>query len=32
MKCPKCESDKREGVKYCEECGAKFERKPIIAS
>ena len=25
MKCPKCESDNREGVKFCEECGAKFE-------
>jgi class 3 adenylate cyclase/tetratricopeptide (TPR) repeat protein len=25
MNCPKCESDNREGVKFCEECGAKFE-------
>jgi class 3 adenylate cyclase len=25
MKCPKCESDNREGVKFCEECGARFE-------
>jgi class 3 adenylate cyclase/tetratricopeptide (TPR) repeat protein len=25
MKCPKCESDNREGVKFCEECGAQFE-------
>ena len=25
MKCPKCESDNREGVKFCEECGVKFE-------
>jgi len=25
MKCPKCESDNREGVKFCEECGAKLE-------
>jgi class 3 adenylate cyclase/tetratricopeptide (TPR) repeat protein len=25
MKCPKCESDNREGVNFCEECGAKFE-------
>jgi class 3 adenylate cyclase/tetratricopeptide (TPR) repeat protein len=25
MKCPKCESVNREGVKFCEECGAKFE-------
>ncbi len=25
MKCPKCESDNREGVKFYEECGAKFE-------
>ena len=25
MKCPKCQSNNREGVKFCEECGAKFE-------
>ncbi|MBW2432042.1 MAG: zinc ribbon domain-containing protein, partial [Deltaproteobacteria bacterium] len=25
MKCPKCESDNREGINFCEECGAKFE-------
>ncbi len=25
MKCPKCQSDNREGVKFCEECGAKME-------
>ncbi len=25
MKCPKCESDKREGVHFYNECGAKFE-------
>ncbi len=25
MKCPKCESDNREGVNFCEECGTKFE-------
>ena len=25
MKCPKCQSENREGVKFCEECGAKFE-------
>ena len=25
MKCPKCESDNREGVNFCEKCGAKFE-------
>jgi len=25
MKCSKCQSDNREGVKFCEECGAKFE-------
>jgi class 3 adenylate cyclase len=25
MKCPKCQSDNREGVKFCEECGAKLE-------
>lgn len=27
MKCPICESDSREGVKYCEDCGAKLEFK-----
>ena len=25
MICPKCQHDNREGVKFCEECGAKFE-------
>jgi hypothetical protein len=25
MKCPKCESDNRERVNFCEECGAKFK-------
>ncbi len=25
MKCQKCGSDNREGVKFCEECGAKLE-------
>jgi class 3 adenylate cyclase len=25
MKCPKCEHDNREGVKFCEKCGAKME-------
>ena len=25
MKCPKCKAENREGVKFCEECGAKFE-------
>ena len=25
MKCPKCESDNREGIRFCEECGAKLE-------
>ena len=25
MKCPKCGSDNRETVKFCEECGTKFE-------
>jgi len=25
MKCPKCQFENREGVKFCEECGAKFE-------
>jgi class 3 adenylate cyclase/tetratricopeptide (TPR) repeat protein len=25
MKCPKCESDNRKGIRFCEECGAKLE-------
>ena len=25
MKCSICQSDNREGVKFCEQCGAKFE-------
>jgi class 3 adenylate cyclase/tetratricopeptide (TPR) repeat protein len=25
MKCPKCQSENREGIKFCEECGAKLE-------
>src|SRR5512136_3064327 len=25
MKCPKCHSDNREGLKFCEECGARLE-------
>jgi rRNA maturation endonuclease Nob1 len=25
MKCPKCQNENRESVKFCEECGAKFE-------
>jgi class 3 adenylate cyclase/tetratricopeptide (TPR) repeat protein len=25
MKCPKCQFDNREGVKFCEKCGAKME-------
>ena len=25
MKCPKCKFENRKGVKFCEECGAKFE-------
>ncbi|MGD9411582.1 MAG: zinc ribbon domain-containing protein, partial [Desulfobacterales bacterium] len=25
MRCPKCQFENREGVKFCEECGAKFE-------
>jgi class 3 adenylate cyclase/tetratricopeptide (TPR) repeat protein len=25
MKCPKCQFENREGVKFCEECGANFE-------
>ncbi len=27
MKCPKCQLENREGVKFCEECGAKMEIK-----
>ena len=25
MKCPKCQFDNREGVKFCEECGAMLD-------
>ena len=25
MKCPKCQSDNREGVKFCEKCGTRME-------
>ena len=25
MECPECHFDNRQGVKFCEECGAKFE-------
>ena len=25
MKCPRCQFDNREGIKFCEECGAKME-------
>ena len=25
MKCPKCQSENREGVTFCEECGSKIE-------
>jgi len=25
MQCPKCQFDNREGVRFCEDCGAKFE-------
>ena len=25
MKCSKCQFENREGIKFCEECGAKFE-------
>ncbi|HUU63295.1 MAG TPA: adenylate/guanylate cyclase domain-containing protein [Dehalococcoidia bacterium] len=25
MKCPKCQAENRQGVKFCEECGAKLE-------
>jgi class 3 adenylate cyclase/tetratricopeptide (TPR) repeat protein len=27
MKCPKCHSENREGVKFCEDCGARMEIK-----
>ncbi len=27
MKCPKCQSENREGVKFCAECGNKMEIK-----
>jgi class 3 adenylate cyclase/tetratricopeptide (TPR) repeat protein len=27
MKCPKCQFENREGIKFCEECGAKIELK-----
>ena len=27
MECPKCQSDNRKGVKFCEECGTKLELK-----
>jgi len=27
MRCPECQFDNREGVKFCEECGAKLELK-----
>jgi predicted amidophosphoribosyltransferase len=27
MKCPKCQFENREGIKFCEECGAKLELK-----
>jgi len=27
MKCPKCKFENREGIKFCEECGAKVELK-----
>src|SRR5210317_1086049 len=25
MQCPKCQFENREGIKFCEECGAKYE-------
>jgi uncharacterized membrane protein YvbJ len=25
MKCPKCQSDNREGAKFCNECASKLE-------
>jgi len=27
MKCPKCHSEIRIGMKFCEQCGAKLERQ-----
>lgn len=27
MKCPQCQSDNRDRIKFCEECGAEFERE-----
>ena len=27
MKCPNCQSEIREGMKFCEQCGAKLERQ-----
>jgi class 3 adenylate cyclase len=27
VKCPKCQTDNREGIKFCEECGVKMELK-----
>ncbi len=27
MKCPKCQAENREGIRFCEECGAKMELK-----
>ena len=27
MKCPKCQSENREGIKFCEKCGARMEIK-----
>ena len=25
MKCPNCQAENREGIKFCEQCGAKLE-------
>ena len=27
MKCPECQTENREGVKFCEDCGARMETK-----
>ena len=27
MKCPKCQFENPEGIKFCEECGTKMELK-----
>ena len=29
MKCPKCEYDNREGVSFCEKCGAELDESQM---